>query len=152
VCEAPAKPGEYRVALVVCDPDSDKDDPRPVPGELSFVNNKMETFITVTREGLSVLLVERQERYPEPQLLLKALAADKRISVHVAWLRGQELLTPGQKGLFQFDQQPYDVIILGDVTAARLQQADPDALQKIYERVDKKGTGLLMMGGKTAFG
>src|SRR5205807_372115 len=62
-----------------------------------------------------------------------------------------EVLDPDQKGLFQFDQQPYDVIILGDVTAARLQEADPKALEKIKERVDK-GSGLMMMGGRHAFG
>src|SRR5207302_1506762 len=40
---------------------------------------------------------------------------------------------------------------LGDVTAQRLRDADPDALKKIYDRVDQKRTGLLMMGGTFAF-
>src|SRR5262249_797271 len=85
-------------------------------------------------------LVERQERFPEPQMLLSALAADKRVRVHVAWLRGKAELTQDQRGLFQFDQQPYDVIILGDVTAARLLEADKDALVTIAERgAEKRG-------------
>ena len=146
-CDAPAAPGEYKVTLKVWDPDGKG----PLPGELSDTNNEMDTFVTVTREGLSVLLVERQERYPEPQILLRALAADKRIRVYVAWLRGKELLSPDQKGLFQFDQQPYDVIILGDVTKERLEEADPEALKKIYDRVHDKRTGLLMLGSERGF-
>jgi uncharacterized membrane protein len=147
-CDAPAEPGEYKVTLKVWDPDGKG----PLPLELSRTNNAMDTFVTVTREGLSVLLVERQERFPEPQMLLTALAADKRIRVYVAWLRGKELLSPDQKGLFQFDQQPYDVVILGDVTPERLKEADPDALQKLRDRVVNKRTGLLMLGGENTLG
>ena len=39
------------------------------------------TAWAVTREGVSVLLVERQERFPEPQILLEALA-DKFLALH----------------------------------------------------------------------
>ena len=148
VVDAPAEPGEYKVTLKVHDPDTLKE----LPGELSAANNQMDTFATVTREGLSVLLVERQERFPEPQMMLSALAADKRMRVDVAWLRGPSKLDENQKGLFQFDEQPYDVIILGDVTAARLREADPQALEKIHDRVVNKRTGLLMLGGPHSFG
>src|SRR5262249_2216496 len=57
ICDAPAEPGEYKVTLKVHDPDGNG----PIHGELSGKNNEMDTFVTVTREGLSVLLVERQE-------------------------------------------------------------------------------------------
>ncbi len=147
VCDAPAVPGEIKVTLKV----HQRGQPRALPGELSETNNEMSTYVTVTREGLSVLLVERQDRFPEPQMMLSALASDKRIRVYRAWLRGKELIAEDQKGLFQFDQQPYDVIILGDVTAQRLRDADADALKKIYDRVFNKRTGLLMMGGRYAF-
>src|SRR5262249_51935664 len=108
--DAPTERGEYKLTVKV----QDKEGNGPLPGELSAENNKVESFLTVTREGVSVLLVERQERFPEPQILLWALAGDRRIRVDVAWLRGTQPLDPDQKGLFQFDQQPYDVIILGD--------------------------------------
>src|SRR5262249_42257078 len=68
-----------------------------------------------------------------------------------AWLRGSQLLTEDGKGIFQFDQMPFDVIILGDVTAQQLRDADKDAFAKIYDRVLTKRTGLLMMGGPYAF-
>src|SRR5262249_2117133 len=144
--DAPAERGEYKLTVKVQDRDGHELRTR------SAENKKIESFLTVTREGVSVLLVERQERYPEPQILLWALAADRRIRVDVAWLRGSQPLDPDQKGLFQVDQQPYDVIILGDVTAARLREADPKALEKIRERVFDKGAGLMMLGGPRAFG
>jgi len=150
--DAPKERGEYKLTVHVHRPDDEDDERNPLRGELSGENNKVESFLTVTREGVSVLLVERQERYPEPQILLWALAGDRRIRVDVAWLRGTQPLDPDQKGLFQFDQQPYDVIILGDVTAARLREADPRALEKIRERVFDKGAGLMILGGKRAFG
>jgi uncharacterized membrane protein len=91
-------------------------------------------------------------RFPEPQLLCDALSKDPQIRVHAAWLRHSPDLDTGQADLFQFDKQHYDVIILGDVSAARLAQGAPQALAKIRELVDQKGTGLLMMGGYDTFG
>jgi uncharacterized membrane protein len=84
-------------------------------------------------------------------MILSALAADRRIRVYRAWLRGSELTTEDGKGIFQFDQTPFDVIILGDVTLRQLRDADRDALAKIYDRVLNKRTGLLMMGGEHSF-
>src|SRR5262249_58713038 len=98
-------------------PDDGEDERSPLRGELSGENNKVESFLTVTREGVSVLLVERQERYPEPQILLWALAGDRRIRVDVAWLRGAQPLDPDQKGLFQFHPTPHHHHILRDLTA-----------------------------------
>src|SRR5205085_6685492 len=95
-CDAPAVPGEIKVTVLV----HQRERAEPLPGELTGDNNKMETYVTVAREGLSVLLVERQDRYPEPQMILSALAADRRIRVYRAWLRGSDLLTEDQKGLF----------------------------------------------------
>lgn len=147
VVDAPADPGEIKLTFKVHRPDKAE----ALVGEMSAANNEMSTYVTVSREGLSVLLVERLGRYAEPQMILSALSADKRIRVYRAWLTGDTLVGEDQKGLFQFDQQPYDVIILGDVTAARLKSADRDALDKIYDRVFSKRTGLMMMGGRHAF-
>src|SRR5262249_18112960 len=78
-------------------------------------------------------------------------AEDKRITLYRAWLRGPELLTEDGKGIFQDGQIPFDVIILGDVSAQQLRDADKDAFTKIADRVTNKRTGLLMMGGRYAF-
>jgi uncharacterized membrane protein len=140
-CTAPPTPGEIKVTLRVQD----------LPGEVSKANNEISTYLTVTKEGVSVLLVDK-ERFPEPQLICDALRQDPRIHLYPAWLRGSRALTPEQVDLFQFDKQRYDVIILGDLTANRLQEGSPDALAAIFRLVDQKGTGLLMMGGYHSFG
>jgi uncharacterized membrane protein len=138
---APSKPGEIKVTLRV-----DK-----LPGEVTEANNEISTYVTVTKEGISVLLVDK-ERFPEPQLLADALRVDKRISLFTIFFRGAQGLNPGKLDLFQFDKQHYDVIILGDVTPARLQSGNANALKIIHDLVSQKGTGLMMMGGYDSFG
>jgi uncharacterized membrane protein len=140
-CTAPATPGEIKVTLRV----------RPLPGEMTTANNEISTYVTVTKEGISVLLVDK-ERFPEPQLIADALRADPRIHLYTFWSRGAQPLNPQQKDLFEFEKQHYDVIILGDVTADRLKSGNPDALGVINRLVNDKGTGLLMMGGYDSFG
>ncbi|MFO0930823.1 MAG: hypothetical protein U0736_27955 [Gemmataceae bacterium] len=110
------------------------------------LNNTIETFVTVSREGLSVLLVDRQRAF-EPQLICDALAQDARIRVTPVWVRG------GTRGarLLNLDEQPFDVIILGDVTAEALRSIDPDALTKI-ERQVARGAGLMVLGGYVNLG
>ncbi len=49
VCDAPAKPGEVKVKVVVETTDR----------EVITQNNTIETFVTVSKEGISVLLVDR---------------------------------------------------------------------------------------------
>ena len=138
--QTPPKDGEIKVTLKV----------DPKPGELTAVNNEISTYVNVTQEGLSVLLVD-QARFPEPQLLCDALAGDSRIRLYPAWLRTDEPQADQAK-LFELDRQHYDVIILGDVTAKRLSGGSREVLAKVKELVKDKGTGLLMMGGYNSFG
>jgi uncharacterized membrane protein len=140
-CTAPSQPGEIKVTFRV----------RPLPGEMSTANNEITTYLTVTKEGLSVLVVDK-ERAGEPQALIDALRADPRIRVYVLWSRGTQPFDPDQKDLFEFDKQHYDVIILGDVTADRLRAGSPQALATIHRLVNEKSTGLMMMGGRHSFG
>src|SRR5262249_36765103 len=123
VIDAPAKPGEVKLSLRV----------DPLPGEMSKANNEIATYITVTKEGVSVLFVDKP-RFPEPQLICDALTSDPRIRLFVppGWRRTDEV-APDQADLFQFDKQHYDVIILGDVTAKRLAPGNPQALHQIHE-------------------
>jgi uncharacterized membrane protein len=53
--------------------------------------------------------------------------------------------------MYHFDQQNYDVIVIGDVSARRLSGGDPSVWSKIEELVRLKGTGLLMIGGQESF-
>src|SRR5262249_12990248 len=138
---APAKPGEVKVTMRL----------EPLPGEMSRSNNEITTFVTVAKEGISVLLVDK-ERFPEPQMICDALRNDQRIRMHVLWFRGEQVVNPNQKDLFEFDKQHYDVIILGDLTADRLRSGNRDAPAIIKKLVSEKGTGLLVMGGYESFG
>lgn len=140
--DAPSNPGEIKVTLKV----------DPLPGELATTNNEISTFVTVTKEGIKVLFVDKP-RFPEPQRICDALEADPRIRLYMAWRRTDDKQPrAGQADLFQFDSQHYDVIILGDLSARRLTADNPQALAQIHELVKDKGTGLLMMGGYDAFG
>jgi uncharacterized membrane protein len=140
VTDAPARAGEIKVTLKV----------DPKENEVTTVNNEISTFVTVTKEGLSVLVVDRPRGF-EPQFICDALAADPRIRVYPAW-RWSERAAAEEEDLFQFDKHPYDVIILGDVTPERLAAGNPKALGQIRDLVRDKGVGLLMMGGYDTFG
>lgn len=140
VTDAPAVPGEVKVTLKI---DS-------LAGETATGNNEISTYLTVTKEGISVLFVDKL-RFPEPQMICDELSADPRIRLYVAWRRTDEP-SPEQADLFQFDKQHYDVIILGDLSALRLSAGNPPILARIHDMVRDKGTGLLMMGGYQSFG
>jgi uncharacterized membrane protein len=146
-CNAPAQPGEVKLRVQVDDPH--RKDQAPA-GDLFPLNNKIETFITVTKEGVSVLLVDKQRAW-EPQYICDALTKDPRIRVTPVWLRGGQTLDANTGDLFRFDKQQYDVIILGDITAAQMKAVSPQSLESIERLVDR-GAGLLMLGGYSTFG
>src|SRR4029077_12104856 len=106
---------------------------------VSATNNEISTFVTVTKEGISVLFVDRL-RFPEPQLICDALATDQRINLYMVWLRSDEP-NAQQAELFQLDKRHYDVIILGDVSAQKLTGGNARILEQIHDLVRGKGTG-----------
>jgi uncharacterized membrane protein len=138
--DAPASPGEIKVTLRA----------DPLPGEVTVANNEISTYVTVVKEGISVLLVDKP-RYYEPQGIVDALSKDPRFRIYTLWL-ANDRPSPDHARLFQFDRQHYDVIILGDVTAQRLSGGQAGVLEQINELVRSKGTGVLMMGGFETFG
>lgn len=146
-CNAPAKPGEVKLRVQVDDPKRKDEAPN---GDLFPLNNKIETYITVTKEGVSVLLVDKQRAW-EPQFICDALVRDSRIRVTPVWLRGGQTIDANSGDLFHFDRQPYDVIIVGDVTAAQMRAVSPQSLEAI-EHLVSRGSGFLMLGGYDTFG
>jgi uncharacterized membrane protein len=138
---APSEPGEVRLTLKV----------DPLDGEITAANNEMSTYLTVTKEGVSVLLVDKARW--EQKFIAMALAQDPRIRVFTVQLRRDENAPDAnQAELFQFDKQHYDVIILGDVTAKQLTGGDPRILRTINNMVADKGSGFMMYGGLKNFG
>jgi hypothetical protein len=137
-CTAPAKSGEVKVTVKI----------DPLQGEVNPNNNSIDTYVTVTQEGISVLLVDKP-RAGEPQMICDALAEESRIRLYPVWLRGDRPADTGD-GVFQFDKQQYDVIILGDVTAVQMRAANRNALAEI-RRLVEKGAGFMMLGGYKTF-
>jgi hypothetical protein len=135
VCIAPAKPGEIKATVRI----------EPRDGEMSVDNNEMSTYVTITKEGISVLLVDRA-RHPEPQILIENLSKEKRINLHRVWFRKNESAGVSQTDLFKFQEQKYDVVILGDVTPSQVRTGNPQAFAVISDLV-KNGAGLLFLGG-----
>ena len=149
--KAPAEPGEVRVRFEV----------EVLPGEVSDLNNAIETYLTVTKEGLRVLVVDT--------LRLGGVAAARRPRPgHDGRGRqggGEAAVRPGRSDppdrpaadargalYLDLDQQAYDVMVIGNLTARQLTSVRPDLLEKIAERVRKKGMGLILLGGERAFG
>jgi uncharacterized membrane protein len=132
-CTAPAKPGEVKVTVRI----------DPQANEVSEQNNEMSSYVTITKEGFSVLFVDRA-RFSEPQLIIDHLAREKRINLHRVWFRKDEGASISQTDLFKFQEQKYDVIILGDVTPSQI--GNKQVFATIKELVEK-GTGLLFLGG-----
>ncbi|HLW66915.1 MAG TPA: glutamine amidotransferase [Gemmataceae bacterium] len=137
---APPTPGEIRVTLRI----------KPLPEEVTISNNEISTYVSVVKEGVSVLIVDddREER----KYIRNALSADPRFRVHLVTRQTEQPPPPNEAELYQLERQAYDVIILGDVSAKRLRACDPKILDKIRELVDKKGVGFMMMGGHDSFG
>jgi uncharacterized membrane protein len=139
--DAPERPGEVKVTL--------KAEPRP--DEMVADNNEISTFVTVIKEGISVLLVDKL-RFPEPQRICDALSAYRSIRLYPVWHVSD---TPAKDDLLQLDKRHYDVIILGDLSALQLQHLDPNRpdtgqgslLAEIAKQVKERGAGLLLTGG-----
>jgi uncharacterized membrane protein len=133
---APAQAGEIKVTLKI-----DK-----LEGELADFNNEISTYATVSQEGVGVLYVDK--RREERAFLLEALASDPRIRVDRVTLGGA---APAEGSLLHLADRPYDVIILGDVTADEVRRADAGATARVKQLVEK-GAGVMMIGGRRNFG
>src|SRR5262249_9540369 len=86
-----------------------------------------------------------------------ALSEYRSIRVYPIWHASD---TPAKEDLLQIDKRHYDVIILGDLSARRLRQLDPERpetgdgslLSLIAKQVKERGAGLLVMGGYESLG
>ncbi|MFL5331193.1 MAG: glutamine amidotransferase [Gemmataceae bacterium] len=136
---APATAGEIKLSVKI----------DPLPGEASLLNNDLTTYLTVSREGLSVLIIDRLR--PELQHIRRALAGDPRMRVFQALRQTDEPLSGADATLYDFSRQAYDVIIIGDVPAHRVAAGNGDVLRQIEQLVSTKGVGLLMIGGHESF-
>lgn len=139
--KAPEKPGEVKVRLELVDPPENQS---------TTLNDAIETYLNVTKEGVRVLVLGKDGF--ELQAMRRALARDKRFDVVEAIRVTESAATPEEAKAFDLREQRYDVIILGDVTAASLTAIRPTMLEEIRDLVKKQGVGLVMTGGAYTFG
>lgn len=137
--KAPDKPGEVKVRMEIID---------PPPEDRNPDNNHIETYLTVTKDGVRVLVIDRLR--PELTYLRRALASDKRFDFVELVRQTDDPPLDGRK--FDILGDAYDAIILGDVSPGRLRALNPELMNDIDKLVREKGVGLMMMGGIDSFG
>lgn len=137
--QAPDKPGEIKVTLKV----------DPQFGEVTHANNEVTTYVTVAKEGLSVLYADRLR--PERIGIVRVLKKDPRIRLTELIRHTEDPFNELEKDAFDLDKQHYDVIIVGDQTPDILTGKNPALLERIRSQV-QRGAGFLMTGGQDSFG
>ena len=128
----------------------------PLPGEESAANNALERLITVSGQQRRILYVEGEPRW-EYKFLRRAAEDDHQLQV-VSMLRTTEnklyrqgIKDPGELA-DGFPVRPeelfaYDAIIIGSVEANYF---TPGQQELLREFVDRRGGGLLFLGGRFA--
>lgn len=145
--KAPEKPGEVRVKLEVGQEVDGQI--RPLPGEVTGLNNQSETYLTVTKEGVRVLVIDRLR--PENARLLDALTGEKRFDVNVVWRQTSGPPSADERAALDLEDKAYDVVVLGNVSYEQLATADPRLPAVLLDRVLNKGMGLMFLGGEAAY-
>jgi hypothetical protein len=142
--KAPETRGEIKVKVEVGLEKNGKIE--PLPGELSPLNNWSETYLTVNKEGVRVLIVD-QLRWEET-LLRDALRGEKRFDVYEV-IR-QRNIPPGadERNLLDLEKNAYDVVIIGNLGGDDL---GAPFLNKLAELAEKRGVGVMFLGGEYAF-
>ncbi|VTU02324.1 Uncharacterized membrane protein OS=Singulisphaera acidiphila (strain ATCC BAA-1392 / DSM 18658 / VKM B-2454 / MOB10) GN=Sinac_2676 PE=4 SV=1 [Gemmataceae bacterium] len=149
--KAPETKGEVKVKVVV---GILKDDQIvPLRGELNGDNNQSETYLTVTKDGLRVLVIDRL-RWEETRLR-DALRSEKRFDVAEVIRQTDGAVTAAEEEFLDLDNQAYDVIVIGNVTPDQLTFTRGgktiNVLDKVRDAALKKGMGVIFLGGEHSF-
>jgi len=149
--KAPDKRGEVKMRVVV---GLVKDDQIvPLPGERNAENNQSETYLTVTKDGLRLLIIDRL-RWEETRLR-DALRSEKRFDINEVIRQTDGAVTAAEEEFLDLDTQAYDVIVIGNISPNQLtfnrNGKTISVLDKIREATMKKGMGLIFLGGEHSF-
>ncbi len=144
VARLPEKPGDYRISMRI----------KPMPGELTDTNNEVSSYMTLTKDGLSVLYLDKDRAF-EPKFIRKNLRNDERISLFTLYSGEDqgpiaERWRTNVKTLIQGNN--FDVFVIGDIPASRFM--DGPGRSEILDLIKKKvsdGAGFLMLGGHDSF-
>src|SRR5207244_3205038 len=120
-------PGEYKATLKI----------DPVQGEITDQNNSITTYVTVTKEGVSVLWVEGRKRAFESVFAIRhALSRDPQVRVYYAEKLKEKNPKADQEDWFDFDKRHYDVIVIGDISASRFAGNHVGVFRKIRKMIE----------------
>lgn len=143
----PEVKGEYKVKVEV---GTERDGKIvALPGELSGLNNVSETYLTVQKEGVRILIVD-QLRFEET-LLRDALRSEPRFDLYEVIRQTDLQPSDSERTLLDLEKQAYDVVIIGNVNADHLRRAAPDFLKQLTDLATKKGIGVMFLGGEYSF-
>jgi uncharacterized membrane protein len=145
-CRLPDTPGDIRVSIWS----------KPVKDEITDSNNEVSTYMTLTKEGLSVLYFEKDRAW-ESKFIKLALKGDERITPTWTYLhtdKGDVADRWRREWIESIKNNVYDVFILGDIPASRFApetREGRELLTLIRQKVEA-GAGFLMIGGQESFG
>jgi hypothetical protein len=149
--KAPETKGEVKVRLVIGHDQGGE--VVPVRGELSGENNQSETYLTVTKDGVRVLVIDRLR--DEASRVRDALRTEKRFDLNWVFRQTDGAVTADQEKFLDLSNQAYDVVVIGNVTPAQLtftrNGKTISVLDQLRDAVLKKGTGVMFLGGEHAF-
>ena len=132
------EPGQYKVELST---------PAQANEQVTD-NNRMTAYLNVLEGGLRVLFIAGNIGWQEQKFIRRALAASEDIDVEFRWMdRRTRDRWPTSVGP-TLDDGRYDVIVIEDVPAAAL----GDAQCELLAAQVREGKGLMMLGGKFSFG
>ncbi|MGL6073638.1 MAG: hypothetical protein ACRC8S_05690 [Fimbriiglobus sp.] len=139
--KAPERAGEIKVKVEIPVASTD--------GDVVPSNNIIETYLSVTKEGMRVLVINRENF--EQTFLRRALQRDQRIDQFQVIRQTSEPATAKEREGLDFDRQAYDVIVIGNISGKQLTTLDPTLPAKIRDQVTKRGVGLMFIGGHATF-
>lgn len=141
----PDVPGDVRVSYWI----------RPLKGELTDTNNEASTYVTLIKEGLSVLYFDKDRAW-ESKAIRRILKGDERITPYFHYLgedKGPKADEWRRERRADLEKNHYDVFVFGDMPASRFAPQTPDgaAILKSIEESVSQGSGLIMTGGQESF-
>ncbi len=118
---------------------------KPLTGEALTMNNSAECIVDVANDRLKVLLADELPRW-ESRYVASLLRRERKMTLDERWLLSGENLGPKPKALPQDEKalEDYEIIILGDIPAERLSEADQ---KRLAAYVADRGGFLVLLAG-----
>ncbi len=134
----PQTHGEKKVTLKVT----------PLEGEFVTTNNEISTFVTVLSGGLNVMFLQGPNFTWDYRFLMRSIMTSRDIQVEGVVIRRAARGEESEIDDAEFAPGRYNVYVLSDLPADYLASHQ----HRLIAEAVKKGSGLMMLGGRTSFG